>query len=108
MESERHIGDEITKEVRHFIGSIAPDPKLWAHATRSHWGIENDLHWRLDVVFREDDSRVRKGHADENLAVLRHMALNLLTQEQSTKRGTLTKRRRAGWDDTLSLTPKNL
>jgi predicted transposase YbfD/YdcC len=103
VESERHIGDEITKEVRHYIGSIAPNPTLWAHATRGHWGIENTLHWRLDVAFREDESRVRKGHADENLAVLRHVALNLLTQEPSLKHGTQTKRRRAGWDDKYRL-----
>jgi predicted transposase YbfD/YdcC len=103
VESERHIGEEISREIRHFIASIPPDPKLWADATRGHWGIENDLHWRLDVVFREDESRVRKGHADENLAVLRHIALNLLTQERSTKRGTQTKRRRAGWDDAYRL-----
>lgn len=103
VESERHIGDEIHREVRHFIGAIPDDPKLWAYATRGHWGIENDLHWRLDVVFREDESRVRKGHADENLAVVRHIALNLLTQERSNKRGTQTKRRRAGWDDAYRL-----
>ena len=103
VESERHIGEEISREVRHFIGSIPADPKLWAYAVRAHWGIENDLHWRLDVAFREDESRVRKGHADENLAVLRHIALNLLTQEKSLKRGTQTKRRRAGWDDAYRL-----
>ena len=103
VESERHIGEQIHREVRHFIASIPADPKLWALATRGHWGIENDLHWRLDVAFREDESRVRKGHADENLAVLRHLALNLLTQETSNKRGTQTKRRRAGWDDAYRL-----
>lgn len=101
--SERHSGDEICREVRYFIGSILPDPKLWADATRGHWGIENQLHWSLDVAFREDECRVRAGHADENLAVLRHMALNLLTQEKSNKRGTQTKRRRAGWDDAYRL-----
>lgn len=103
VESERHIGNEITKEVRHFIGSIPADPKLWADASRGHWGVENNLHWRLDVAFREDDSRVRKGHAAENFAVLRHIGLNLLTQETSIKRGTQTKRRRAGWDDAYRL-----
>ncbi|MCK5366211.1 MAG: ISAs1 family transposase [Gammaproteobacteria bacterium] len=103
VESERHIGDEISREVRHFIGAIPADPKLWAYAARGHWGIENTLHWTLDVAFREDDSRVRKGHADENLAVLRHIALNLITQERSNKRGTQTKRRRAGWDDAYRL-----
>jgi predicted transposase YbfD/YdcC len=103
VESERHIGGEISREVRHFIGSIPADPKLWADAVRAHWAIENTLHWRLDVAFREDESRARKGHADDNLAVLRHIALNLLTQEKSNKRGTQTKRRRAGWDDAYRL-----
>lgn len=103
VESERHIGDEVSREVGHFIGSIPADPKLWAAAARGHWGIENELHWKLDVAFREDESRIRKGHADQNFAVLRHMALNLLTQEKSLKRGTQTKRRRAGWDDKYRL-----
>jgi predicted transposase YbfD/YdcC len=103
VESERHIGDQLSREVRHFLGSIPPNPKLWACAIRGHWGIENELHWKLDVAFREDESRIRKGHADQNFAVLRHMALNLLTQEKSNKRGTQTKRRRAGWDDAYRL-----
>jgi predicted transposase YbfD/YdcC len=101
--SQRHIGDQLSREVRHFIGSIPADSDQWPRAIRGHWGIENDLHWRLDVAFREDDSRVRKGHASDHFAVLRHIALNLITQEKSNKRGTQTKRRRAGWDDAYRL-----
>lgn len=101
VESERHIGDEITRELRYFIGSIPADAELWAHAVRAHWAIENSLHWRLDVAFREDESRVRAGHADDNLAVLRYLALNLLTHEKSKRHGTHATRRRsreAAWE----------
>ncbi len=64
---------------------------------RSHWGIENSVHWVLDIAFREDDSRVRAGHADHSLAVLRHIALNLLRQEPSSRVGVKAKRLKAGW-----------
>ena len=67
-------------------------------ATRSHWSIENSLHWVLDVAFDEDRSGVRTGHADHNLAVIRHLALNLLKQERSAKVGIKAKRKKAGWD----------
>ena len=65
---------------------------------RQHWGIENQLHWLLDVGFREDANRTRKGHAAENMALLRRIALNLLKQEKTLKRGIKTKRLKAGWD----------
>ena len=64
----------------------------------SFWGIENRVHRVLGIVFREDDSRVRKGNADHNLAVLRRMALSLLKQEATLKRGIKAKRLKAGWD----------
>ncbi len=61
--------------------------------------IENSLHWVLDIAFREDDSRIRKGHSDHNFAILRHIALNLLKQETMGKGGIQTKRLRSGWDE---------
>ena len=66
---------------------------------RGHWGIGNQVYWVLDAAFREDESRVRIGHAAENVAVLRHIALNLLRQERSAKIGVKAKRFKAAWDE---------
>jgi len=71
----------------------------YLETVRSHWGIENQLHWVLDVAFREDDCRVRAGNAAENFAVLRHAALNLLKHVKGTKVGIKIRRLRAGWDN---------
>ena len=73
-------------------------PRLYLKATRDHWGIENSLHWVLDVAFDEDRSRVRTGNADQNLAVVRHMAVNILKRETTAKVGIKAKRKKAGWD----------
>jgi len=99
VESERHVDEKISVEKRFFIASINKDSRLLAKAVREHWGIENKVHWVLDVAFQEDDSRVRKGHAPENLAVIRHIGLNLLRSEKSQKVGFKAKRKMAGWDD---------
>ncbi len=73
--------------------------KTFARAVRSHGRIENSLQWVLDVSFREDDSRLRKDHGPENLALLRRLAVSLLKRDTTVKRGIATKRKRAGWDD---------
>ncbi len=99
LRAERRIGKKSSRDARYYISSLENNAKLALHAARGHWGIENGLHWVLDIAFREDESRVRKDHGPENFAVLRHIALNLLKHEQTTKLGTKTKRLKAGWDE---------
>ena len=96
VESERTARGKTTVERRYYVGSLEKDVALFAKAVRGHWGIENSVHWVLDMAFREDESRVRKGHGPENLAVLRHIALNLL-RDDSTRLGIKNKRLKAGW-----------
>jgi len=88
-----------TSEVRYYILSQKLSAKRFAAAVRGHWSIENRLHWQLDVTFGEDQSRLRKGHADANFSILRRTALSLLKNNRTLKVGLKNKRLAAGWDD---------
>jgi predicted transposase YbfD/YdcC len=102
VEAERRVGGVVSKEVRYYITSLR-DIRAFARGVRTHWGIENGLHWVLDVAFREDASRARAEHSGENRAVLRHIALNLLKAERTAKVGVHGKRLKAGWSDAYLL-----
>jgi predicted transposase YbfD/YdcC len=102
-ESQRTIGEETTVEHRYFISSMGLEAKPMAEAIRSHWGIENSVHWVLDVTFREDESRIRSGTAAQNVAVLRRIALNLLEREATTQASLKGKRKKCGWDNAYLL-----
>lgn len=97
------IGQEKTVERRYFISSLEAKAAVHLKAVRGHWAIENQLHWCLDIGFREDECRVREAKSAENLATLRHIGLNLLKQETSCKLGIKSKRKKAGWDNTYLL-----
>ena len=89
---------ECSTERRYYISSLPAKPKLLNQSVRAHWGIENSLHWVLDVAFDEDDCRIRIGEGAQNFAILRRIALNLLKQDKSAKVGVATRRLKAAWD----------
>jgi predicted transposase YbfD/YdcC len=99
IESERFVGDTLSVEKRYYLSSLPNDAKLLNEAIRSHWGVENSLHWVLDVTFDEDRSRIKKENAPENFGLLRRLALCLLKKETTSKRSIKGKRLKAGWDD---------
>jgi len=99
VEAERSTNGETTTERRYYILSLPSNAKTFGTAVRSHWEIENVVHWVLDIAFREDECRIRMGHGPENFAVLRHIALNLLRQETTFKGSIKSKRHRAGWNE---------
>jgi len=103
VESKRSYKGKVSIETRYYLSSLEPDAKRAAHAIRSHWTVENNLHWVLDMAFRDDESRVHKGHGQANWVTLRHMALNLIKLDKSFKASVKVKRKRAGWDNNYLL-----
>ena len=99
IESTRRIGDTVSTQTRHYLSSLPPDAALLQRVIRSHWDVENRLHWVLDLAFHEDSSRVRADHAPENLAIVRHIALNLLRSDPNRRIGLKNSRFRAALDD---------
>jgi len=99
LSCQRQTSTGTSQDDRYFISSLKTPARQMLQAVRGHWSIENSLHWVLDIAFREDESRVRKDHAPENLSVLRHIALNLLKQDLSKKLGIKNKRLVAAWNN---------
>ena len=99
VESERTEDGKTSTQTRYYISSLPNNARTLLSSVRTHWGIENSVHWVLDVAFGEDDSRVRKGNAAENLSVLRRMALNMLKRDTTSQGGVAARRKRAGWDE---------
>ncbi len=97
---KRETANKITEETRYFVSSLRADnPSQLAHGIRAHWAIENNLHWVLDVAFDEDANRTRNEHSAANLAIIRHIALNLIKREKISKVGVKIKHLKAGWNN---------
>jgi predicted transposase YbfD/YdcC len=103
VESVREINGSSTSERRYYISSLEANAKIIGDSVRSHWGIENSLHWVMDVTFHEDYARNRKDNSASNMSAMRHFALNLIKQEKNTKGSIKGKRKRAGWNDNYLL-----
>lgn len=103
VESVREVNGHTALERRYYLSSLPLGVETFARAVRGHWGVENKVHWVMDVCFHEDQSRARAGHAAENLATLRRLALNLLRRETSKKRGIKGKQLNAAWDHSYLL-----
>lgn len=98
IRAKRTLNGKTSAETRYFITSLPPDARQLLAAVRAHWGIENKLHWVLDMIFREDESRIRKDNAPANAAILKHIARNMLEKAPS-RRSIRLKRKSAGWDN---------
>jgi predicted transposase YbfD/YdcC len=110
VQSRAELAERCRFETRYYISSAALSAETAAHAVRGHWGIENRLHWMLDVVFAEDQSRLRKGHGAKNMAIVRHFAINLI-RAATDKKSIKLRRKIAGWDpnylaERLGATPR--
>lgn len=99
VEATRRVNGKTTTDERYVATSLEVNAERLGRAVREHWGIENGLHWRLDVAFREDESRTRLGHAAANMAVVRRLATTLVKTETGGKGGVQTRRMRAAWDE---------
>ena len=99
VESHREVGGKVSIEQRFFLTSLPSDAVRFGQAVREHWGVENALHWVLDVTFREDDSRVRDRTAARNLAILRKIAINLMGRDRSPRISMRACRKKAAWND---------
>jgi predicted transposase YbfD/YdcC len=99
VEATRTVGEQVSTERRYYLTSLPGEARAFGAAVRSHWSVENGLHWVLDIAFQEEASRIRKDHSQQNFVVLRHMALNLLKQEQTATCGIKARRLKAGWSD---------
>jgi len=105
VESIRSVNSapKVEAEIRYFLSSCPDAPAVLGRAIRSHWAVENALHWVLDVTFREDDSRVRDRIAARNLALLRKIALNIVGRDRASKASVRARRKRAAWNDAYML-----
>ena len=101
IESKREIKGIESIEKRFYISSLEANPQKILSVVRSHWGIENRLHWILDMSFGEDQSRIRKQNAPENMAVMRHCALNMIQKYKKKRQSIKGLRKQAGWNDLI-------
>lgn len=104
VERTRHLWNQVTHEVQFYLSSLPADAQVQGHAIRTHWGIENQVHWTLDVTFNEDKCRIRSGHAPRNFAFLRRMALNALNLEKTIRRSLRQKSKRASMNNGYMMT----